>query len=137
MIAEISRWYQYFHLDKRGLLETMTTLADEAAHHFEKVVTEAAERYSNVIVVTHVPPFREAAWYQGKVSTDDFLPYFASKAAGDALRCVTESHPDCRLLVLCGHTHGGGELQVADNLRVLTGEAKYGEPVVQRILEVE
>ena len=39
-------------------------------------------------------------------------------------------------LVLCGHTYGGGEIQVADNLRVPTGLAEYGKPEVQRIIEV-
>ena len=87
--------------------------------------------------MTHVPPFREAAWYKGKVSGDDFLPYFACKLVGDVLRKVMESKPQSRLLVLCGHTHGGGELQVLDNLHVLTGEARYQNPVVQRVLEVE
>ena len=36
---------------------------------------------------------------------------------------MVSSHPKCQILVLCGHTHGGGELQVAENLRVVTGLA--------------
>jgi hypothetical protein len=42
----------------------------------------------------------------------------------------------CRLLVLCGHTQGGGELHVLPNLKVLTGEAEYGNPQIQQILEL-
>lgn len=34
------------------------------------------------------------------------------------------------------HTHGSGEAQILPNLRVLTGGARYGAPVVQRVLEV-
>ena len=41
-----------------------------------------------------------------------------------------------RLLVLCGHTHSGGHVQIADNVEVLTGEARYGHPTIQRVLEV-
>jgi hypothetical protein len=41
------------------------------------------------------------------------------------------------LLVVCGHTHGGGEIQVSENIRVLTGEAEYGKPRVNGILEIE
>ena len=41
------------------------------------------------------------------------------------------------LLVLCGHTHGSGETQILDNLHVLTGGAKYGEPAIQRVFEFE
>ena len=35
------------------------------------------------------------------------------------------------------HTHGGGELQVLDNLQVLTGQARYEQPEIRRVLEVE
>ncbi len=137
LIAEISKWYEGFVLDKRGLSETLIALADEAARHFERVVEEAASRYRNIIAITHVPPFREAAWYQGKVSGDDFLPYFACKVVGDILQSVMEAHTQPNLLVLCGHTHGGGELQVLDNLQVLTGEARYKKPVIQQVFEIE
>jgi predicted MPP superfamily phosphohydrolase len=40
-------------------------------------------------------------------------------------------------VVLCGHTHGGGDVQVAENLRVVTGPAEYGEPEIRAILSVE
>jgi hypothetical protein len=39
--------------------------------------------------------------------------------------------------VLCGHTHGGGEILVAENLRVVTGPAEYGKPEIQQIMDVE
>jgi 3',5'-cyclic-AMP phosphodiesterase len=48
-----------------------------------------------------------------------------------------QAHPKSNLLVLCGHTHGGGELHVTDNLRVLTGGAEYGKPAIQRVVEVK
>ena len=44
---------------------------------------------------------------------------------------------DRQMTVLCGHTDGAGEAQVLPNLRVLTGAAEYGEPKVQRVLELE
>ncbi len=137
LIAEISQWYENYNLDKHGLKETLTNLADEAARHFEGVVTEAAAKYRQVVVVTHVPPFREAAWYRGKTSGEDYLPYFACKAVGDVLEKTMQAYPQSKLLVLCGHTHGGGELQVLDNLQVLTGEARYGQPVIQRVFEIQ
>ena len=55
---------------------------------------------------------------------------------GDVLADVAHSHPRCQNLVLCGHTHGGGEVQVAANLRVVTGPAEYGRPEIQQILQV-
>lgn len=41
------------------------------------------------------------------------------------------------MLVLCGHTHGAGECDESPNLRVLTGGSEYGQPRVQRIIDVE
>jgi len=137
LIAELSQWFKNYNLNKNGLSETLFALADEAARHFEKVLEEAAGRYEHVVAVTHVPPYKEAAWYQRKTSSDDFLPYFACKAVGDVLTKVMKEHPQSRLTVLCGHTHGGGELQVLENLRVLTGEARYGQPAIQQVLEID
>jgi 3',5'-cyclic-AMP phosphodiesterase len=45
--------------------------------------------------------------------------------------------PDCRLTVLCGHSHGAGETQILPNLRVATGGAEYGKPRLQRMLEIK
>ncbi len=39
-------------------------------------------------------------------------------------------------VVISGHTHGGGEAQILDNLQVLTGEAEYGRPEIQRIIDM-
>ena len=137
LIAEIARWFDGSSLDKPGLLQTMTSLADEAAGHFATVLDEAAIKYPNVIAVTHVPPFREAAWHQGQTSSDDFLPHFACKVVGDIMRAVMREHPTSNLLVLCGHTHGGGEFLASENIRVLTGEAEYGKLQISEILEIE
>ncbi len=41
------------------------------------------------------------------------------------------------MTVLCGYTHGGGEARILPNLRVLTGGAEYGRPVIQKVLEWE
>jgi predicted MPP superfamily phosphohydrolase len=136
LIQEIASSYRYFHLDKYSLRATMTALADEAARHFERVLEEAAAKYEEIIAVTHVPPFREAAWHEGKTSSDDYLPYFACKVVGEAMRQVMQSHPQVRLLVLCGHTHSGGHIQTATNIDLLTGEARYGHPTIQQVLQI-
>jgi hypothetical protein len=101
------------------------------------VLSSATSQYPKVIVATHIPPFREAAWYQGRSSADDYLPFFSCKAVGDVLVDVAQSHPKCLILVLCGHTHGGGEIQVLENLRVVTGAAEYGKPRIEAILPIE
>jgi len=51
------------------------------------------------------------------------------------LRLANEN-PNRQITVLCGHTHSGGEAQLASNLKVLTGEAVYGYPEIQGVIEV-
>ena len=135
-IQELRMWKGDFALDKPLLREALNVLGDEAARHFEVVLQEAVAQYPSVIAVTHVPPFKEAAWYNGRHSDDNYLPHFACKAVGDVMRKIMEANPQSRLLVLCGHTHGSGEVQILENLQVLTGGAEYGNPVIQRIFDI-
>jgi 3',5'-cyclic-AMP phosphodiesterase len=88
-------------------------------------------------VATHVPPFREACWHEGKLSNADWLPHFSCKAVGEALRRAAKAHPDRKIRVLCGHTHGAGTAEILPNLKVFTGGAEYGEPAVQGVFELD
>jgi hypothetical protein len=49
---------------------------------------------------------------------------------------IADRHPGRQITVLCGHTHGRGQVKPRDNLLVLTGGAVYGEPEVQRVFEL-
>ena len=86
-------------------------------------------------MLTHVPPFRDASWYAGRISSDEWLPGFSCKAIGDLLSDVAARRPKCRFTVLCGHTHGSGEARVRANVEVYTGEADYGR-IAFRVLEL-
>jgi 3',5'-cyclic-AMP phosphodiesterase len=108
-------------------------LGDEAAAHLRSAVDRALEWARHVVVAIHVPPFREACWHEGRISGDDWLPFFTCAAAGDVLRAAMTARPDATMTVLCGHTHGGGEAAILPNLRVLTGAAEYGAPVVRAL----
>lgn len=125
------------NLPKAALLPRLERLGDEAGRHFRSVLPEALAAYGHVVVLTHVPPFVEAAWHEGRTSGEDWLPFFACKASGDALREAMRAHPDRRMTVLCGHTHGGGTAAIADNLTCHTGAARYGRPVVRRVFDWE
>jgi hypothetical protein len=87
-------------------------------------------------VATHVPPFKEACWHEGRISNDDWLPRFTCKAVGDLLREAALQRPDRRIDVLCGHTHGAGVAEILPNLIVRTGGAEYGRPELQDVLEI-
>jgi len=115
----------------------MKKLADHAANHFIKVLPQALKDHQRVIVLTHVPPFKEATWHQGKISEDDWLPFFSCKVVGDVLKDVMEQHPSGEMTVYCGHCHSSGQCQVLPNLKVITGGAEYGLPKIQSIFEVK
>ena len=124
-------------LDKEARLGRLHALGDEAAAHLRALLPEAlGRRFRRLIVLTHVPPFREACWHRGRISDDDWAPHFACRAVGEVLREAMAAHVECEMTVLCGHTHSPGEAQVLSNLRVLTGGAEYGRPEVQRVLTV-
>jgi len=122
-------------LNKQDRYLKLNALGDEAAALLEKRVLEAVERFKHVIVLTHVPPFREACWHEGRISSDDYLPHFACQAVGDRLAAIMRANPDKNMLVLCGHTHSPGVAHILDNLEVRTGGAKYGEPALLEVLE--
>jgi len=120
-----------------SLLDKLNALGDEAAEYFRTVLPSALERSREVFVLMHVPPFLEACWHDGKLSDANWSPHFTCKAAGDALLELSEQFPECRVTVLCGHTHSEGEAVVGENLQVLTGRAEYGAPGLQRVFDVE
>lgn len=120
-----------------ALLKKLQELGDEAADHFRVHVPEALRSHDHVLVLTHVPPFREACWHEGRLSDDDWAPHFTCRAAGDVLAECMRPDPGKRMTVLCGHTHSPGRAQILENLEVLTGAARYGEPQIQEVLAVE
>lgn len=123
-----------FDEDPAIRLSKIHVLGDEAATHFRKVLPEAV-KYKNILVLTHVPPFKESCWHEGKTSGDAWLPFFSCKAVGGVLAEAMERAADRQMTVLCGHTHGAGEAQILPNLKVITGGAIYGQPVIQQVLE--
>jgi len=117
-------------------LKKLNELGNEAAAHFADVLPRALRHFRHVVALTHVPPFREACWHQGRISDDAYLPHFSCRAVGEVLREWMERFPERQMTALCGHTHGSGEAQILPNLRVKTGGAAYGEPEVTEMLVV-
>jgi predicted MPP superfamily phosphohydrolase len=111
-------------------------IADESAAYLDRALPLALTRRPRVVLATHVPPFPQAAWHEGRQSEPDYVPFFCSVAAGNVLVRHMEANPDKELLVLCGHTHGEGEVRILPNLRVLTAKAVYGHPALQGVIEV-
>jgi predicted MPP superfamily phosphohydrolase len=123
-------------LDRATRLTRLNQLGDAEAAALEPLLAEALKQHRHVIVATHVPPFKEACWHEGRVSNDDWLPHFTCRAVGEVLRRAALAHPEKQIRVLCGHTHGAGSADILPNLKVVTGGAEYGEPRVQGTMEL-
>lgn len=127
---------EFVGLEKPARLRLMNHLGDAAAARIKPKLHAACTQRKRVILVTHVPPFRESCRYNGKISDDDWLPHMSSKAMGDAIIEVMDQYPECKLQVLCGHTHGEAMVQIRPNITAVTGGAQYGRPAIQSIVEV-
>lgn len=125
--------------DKKGihLLTKMQDLADADAKALEDQILAAIKcNAKKILIAMHVPPFPESAYYNGKMSDDDYLPFFSSKVTGDMILRVCAAHPDVEFQGYCGHSHGKSVYHPLPNLIVKCGEAEYGNPVIQEIIEI-
>ncbi len=135
LIADL---YQQRILSRFQLLEKMQQLADEDAKNlYTKLKLAASHNPSKLIVITHVPPFRETAMHEGKISDDDFLPFLSSKATGDVLLNFAKEQPSMEVLVLCGHSHDECKYSPLDNLTVYVGKAEYNQPSIQGVIDTQ
>lgn len=131
----ITDLFQAKILGKFQLLEKMQVLADADAMQLQNDLQLAVNRDpKKIIVLTHVPPFKESCMHMGKISDDNWLPYFSSKIIGDVLLEVANKYPLIDFLVLCGHTHSEANYQVLPNLLVKAGKAEYRYPQLQEMI---
>lgn len=129
--------YQQRILGRSQLLQKMQQLADADASEIENDLIQAVSHNpKKIIVLTHVPPFREACQHMGKISDDDWLPFFSSKVVGDVLMKVATNNPSIDFLVLCGHTHSEANFQPLKNLQVKAGMSEYYHPLIQEIITI-
>jgi predicted phosphohydrolase len=130
LIADL---FQMKCLGKNKLLDKMQKLADEDAEKLKEQLLEAIQLNAKcIIVVTHIPPFKENCLHEGKITNDDFLPYFSSKATGDILLSVASEYPQVDFMVFCGHTHCASQYQPLENLSVKSGQAEYYMQPIQK-----
>jgi len=130
MIADL---FQAKLLGKFSLLEKMQEFADSDAKELNEKLYKAIEQYKpkKIIVLMHIPPFKEVCMHKGKISDDSWLPYFSSKIMGDILLEIARKNAGVQFEVLCGHTHSEAFYQPLQNLVVKVGRAEYFAPKVQ------
>lgn len=122
---------------KHSLQVKMQQVADQEAALLHQHLSLAKNSGATQVVVgTHFPPFKESCYHRNRPSNSRELPFFSSKASGDALTLFAKQNPAIQLRVYCGHTHSQATHQAEDNLIVYTGSATYGEPTIQQIINL-
>ena len=90
----------------------------------------------SIWVLTHVPPFEQACWYQGNAGDPNWTPDFVCVAVGEVLERFATQHPHINIQVLCGHGHNRGFFQKFRNLTIHTAAAEYRSPAVEMFCTV-
>jgi 3',5'-cyclic-AMP phosphodiesterase len=123
-------------LSKDERLIRLNALGDEAAAHLRSLLSAALACSENVVMLMHVPPFLEACLYQGRKSAPEWAPHISCRCVGEMILDVMGRHANKRLTVLCGHTHEPASIQPLPNVSVLAAKAAYGQPALQRLIDV-
>lgn len=108
-----------------NLTARLRELGKESAKHLQEQLAAVPEGASCVIVLTHVPPWPEAAWHEGLNSDAWALPRFCWQAGGNVISRAAERMPQTRFIVLCGHTHSDG-IWKQGNITCYTAGSAYG-----------
>lgn len=118
------------------LRQLFADLGTASALSAKEKLEKAFLKYQHVFFATHVPPYPESAWYAGKPSDANWLPFMTNCIMGEMLYRLMDSLPGKKLHVLCGHSHGKREFRPIPNLLVTTGYARYKHPAINKIFSV-
>lgn len=123
-------------LDRPRIKSVLHSLGAESARYLSKVLPEAMNTAQFIIIATHVPPFAEACWHQGRRGDAKWLPNYTCGALGEVIQTAAQNSMYHQFLVLCGHTHGFADVHIFPNLHIKVGEVQYGNPIIQDIITI-
>ena len=134
----ISELYEGSILGQYQLLDAMQKIADFDAKRLKHNLEFSINEYNpkKIIVLIHVPPFKESCMHKGNMCNDDYLPFFSSKVTGDMLIGIAKQNSEIEFLVLCGHTHSESYYKPLNNLTVKTDGSEYMYPEIQEFIEI-
>jgi UDP-2,3-diacylglucosamine pyrophosphatase LpxH len=127
----LNDWYSIIELmpgvSYRDLL--IQLIREEAGKQADVLYKQLKNTTANtIIIVTHVPPYKEASWHEGEMSDyNTWLPWMSSASTGAVIDRYAEANPDKSIVVITGHTHSPGIYQ-KKNVTVYTTKAIYGAP---------
>lgn len=132
-VAELSALHRTRRLEVLGDLARADTAAAEA------LIRAALATHRHVIFATHVPPFHAASMdREGRRHDPAWAPWYVNLTMGAMLArlALGVAAPGQTITVLCGHAHGGADVSIVTNLRVICGPAQYGKSTPARVLDL-
>jgi predicted phosphohydrolase len=101
-------------------------MADWSAQDIADKLQEALDQdYKNVIILSHVPAWKEATRDVGTFFEKFWLPYNTNMRLGQAIEKVMKGRKKKHATVLCGHCHTDNWIHVARNVECKVLNAKY------------
>jgi len=134
-IADFCHIGELKFLNRKDIYKYMVDMGALLADQIRKELPPILDKYKNVYLLTHVPPFKVAALYNDCPTEPEALPLFTNKQLGDALLEVMSEYPNNKLNVLAGHTHNGCQTKI-DNINVNIAKGRYCYPDIHMILDL-
>ncbi len=123
-------------LKTRNLSDRLRELGKESAMHLGSQLASVPDVATSVIILTHVPPWPEACWHEGRRSDSYALPRFCWQAGGNVIFETSNKMPQTKFIVLCGHTHSDGVWQNG-NITCHTAGSDYGRVAHSGMINIE
>ena len=120
--------------DAGELFAILNALGEQSAEYIRAKAKEALQDCRRLVVATHVPPFPQAALYQGRPSDPEFAPHFVNVAMGEVLLELARLQPYKTITVLSGHTHHAAHYEPLPNLVVTVADSRYGYPAISEVM---
>lgn len=101
-------------------------LAEQSAVHLSGKLNQALQgSCSNIIVLTHFPPWKEATHDMGSFWEPFWLPYNVNLCMGKAIVATMGDYENKSVTVLAGHTHSDSWIHVSRNVECKVIADKY------------
>jgi len=126
---------EFKKLSRQEIFNFIKKLGEFWAKDIKRDLEKALETYDNILYFTHVPPFKEASWYNDCPGEEKAIPMFSCKQAGDMMLEIMSGHPNKKLTIYCGHTHNEYRW-VSNNIEVIVSKARYSNPSIYKYIEI-
>jgi predicted phosphodiesterase len=135
-LNDFKRIDDFCQLDPAQWKLKLMELGQQCAKRLKSKLDQVPDDAVELLIATHVPPFRDACWYEGKTTDDNWAPFFVCGSIGRVLRNFAKENPAIKLTVICGHTHHDGVAKMSENLTVYTGATTSRKPEIEAELTI-